>query len=132
MALIQSRPTKGGKPAFRVRIRVKGCAEVSATFARRTDAKLWAQKTEADIRAGKAFPAAAALKHTVGELIDAELRAFGYTPGEYPVTFTTGTPGDTFGIQADIGALCADTDWAPKVKLETGLERMVAWARSIQ
>ena len=81
---------------------------------------------------GKAYNVATGKKTTVGELIDAELRAFGYTPGEYPVTFTTGTPGDTFGIQADISTLCADTDWKPKVDLETGLERMVSWARSIQ
>ena len=81
---------------------------------------------------GRAYNVATGRKTTVGELIDAELRAFGYKPGEYPVTFTSGTPGDTFGIQADIGTLCADTDWKPKVKLETGLERMVDWARASQ
>ena len=79
---------------------------------------------------GKAYNVATGRKTTVGELIDAELRALGYTPGEYPVTFTTGTPGDTFGIQADIEAIRADTGWAPKVDLETGLMEMVAWAKS--
>ena len=80
---------------------------------------------------GKAYNVATGKKTTVGELIDAELRAFGYAPGEYPVTFTTGTPGDTFGIQADIAALRADTGWAPKVDLETGLAQMVTWAKSL-
>ena len=79
---------------------------------------------------GKAYNVATGGKTTVGELIAAELRAFGYAPGEYPVIFTTGTPGDTFGIQADIGALRADTDWTPAVDLETGLREMVAWAKS--
>ena len=62
---------------------------------------------------------------------DAELRAFGYPPGEYPVKFTTGTPGDTFGIVADIAKLTADTGWTPRVDLATGLAVMVQWARAL-
>ena len=80
---------------------------------------------------GKAYNVATGRKTTVGELIDAELRAFGYAPGEYPVTFTTGTPGDTFGIQASIDALRADTGWAPRVDLSEGLKQMVAWAKAL-
>ena len=80
---------------------------------------------------GKAYNVATGRKTTVGELIAAELRAFGYGPGEYPVTFTTNTPGDTFGIQADIAALRTDTGWMPKVDLENGLAQMVAWAQSL-
>jgi UDP-glucose 4-epimerase len=79
---------------------------------------------------GKAYNVATGRKTTVGELIDAELRAFGYSPGEYPVTFTTGTPGDTFGIYADTTALTADTGWRPLVNLTEGLDRMVAWAKT--
>lgn len=80
---------------------------------------------------GKSYNVATGKKTTVGELIDAELRAFGYAPGEYPVTFASGTPGDTFGIQADITALKADTGWTPKVNLESGLAEMVAWAKAL-
>lgn len=70
MATIESRPTPDGKPAFRVKIRIKGRPAVSETFARRTDAKRWAQDTEADIRAGRYFNNATAKDHTVAELID--------------------------------------------------------------
>lgn len=80
---------------------------------------------------GKAYNVATGKKTTVGQLIDAELHAFGYPPGAYPVTFTTGTPGDTFGIQADIALLQTDTSWQPRTDLATGLERMVAWAKSL-
>jgi UDP-glucose 4-epimerase len=80
---------------------------------------------------GKAYNVATGQKTTVAALIDAELRAFGYAPGEYPVKFTAGTPGDTFGIVADITRLAGDTSWRPKVDLETGLREMVAWAQRV-
>jgi len=80
---------------------------------------------------GQSYNVGTGRRTTVGELIETELRAFGYAPGEYPVKFTTGTPGDTFGIQADIHALHADAGWTPKVDLETGLTKMVAWAKSL-
>ena len=80
---------------------------------------------------GQAYNVATGRKTTVGALLETELQAFGYKPGEYPVKFTTGTPGDTFGIVADIARLTADTGWTPKVELQAGLERMVSWARSL-
>ena len=80
---------------------------------------------------GKSYNVATGKKTTVGELIDAELRAFGYAPGEYPVTFSANTPGDTFGIAANIDSLRADTGWAPTVDLHSGLAQMVAWAKSL-
>ena len=80
---------------------------------------------------GKSYNVATGKKTTVGELIEAELRAFGYGPGKYPVTFSANTPGDTFGIEANIDSLRADTGWAPKVDLQSGLAQMVAWAKSM-
>ena len=80
---------------------------------------------------GQSYNVGTGRRTTVGELIDTELRAFSYAPGKYPVKFTTGTPGDTFGIQADITALQAATGWTPQVDLETGLRKMVAWAKSL-
>ena len=79
----------------------------------------------------KSYNVGTGRKTTVGELIETELRAFGYLPGEYPVQFTTGTPGDTFGIQADVTALQTDTGWTPRTDLATGIARMVAWAQSL-
>lgn len=70
MATIESRPSPNGIPGFRVRIRLKGTPAVSATFPRRTDAKRWAQATEAAIREGRYFKNAAAKSRTVADLID--------------------------------------------------------------
>lgn len=70
MPTFELRPTPDGKPVYRVKIRLKGYPPQSETFNRLTDAKRWAQSTEAAIREGRHFKNAAAKKHTVSELID--------------------------------------------------------------
>lgn len=70
MAYIQERKDKEGKTHFRVQIRLKGHPTTTATFERKTDAKLWAQQTEAAMREGRDFKTVEAKKHTLGELID--------------------------------------------------------------
>lgn len=52
MANIQKREGKNGT-SYRVQVRLKGYPPRQKTFKRLTDAKLWAQQTEAAIRAGK-------------------------------------------------------------------------------
>ncbi len=52
MAYIQERKTEDGKIHFRVQVRLKGYPSTTATFERKTDAKLWAQQTESAMREG--------------------------------------------------------------------------------
>jgi integrase len=52
MANIQKRERKNG-PIFRVQVRIKGFPEQTKSFKRLTDAKMWAQQTEASIRKGE-------------------------------------------------------------------------------
>lgn len=70
MAYIQERKTDDGKTHYRVQIRLKGYPLTTATFERKTDAKQWAQQTEASMREGRYFKTSEAKKHTLGELID--------------------------------------------------------------
>lgn len=70
MAYIQERETEEGKTHYRVQVRLKGYPVTSATFERKTDAKLWAQQTEAAMREGRHFKTAEAKKHSMAELID--------------------------------------------------------------
>lgn len=70
MAYIQERKDKDGKTSFRVQIRLRGHPTTTATFQRKTDAKLWAQQTESAMRDGRHFKTAEAKKHTLGELVD--------------------------------------------------------------
>lgn len=70
MASIQKRTSKDGKTSYRVEIRLKGHPRESATFARLTDAKRWAQQTEAAIREGRYFKTTEAKRHTFAEMMD--------------------------------------------------------------
>ncbi|MBT6272604.1 MAG: tyrosine-type recombinase/integrase, partial [Chromatiales bacterium] len=70
MASIQERRAKDGTVHYRVQIRLKGHPVLRQTFRRKTDAKLWAQQMEADIRKGRAVPTNEARRRTLGELID--------------------------------------------------------------
>jgi len=55
---------------YRVKIRLAGHAPQSGSFERRTDAKKWAQQTEAAMREGRHFKTMEAKRHTLGELIE--------------------------------------------------------------
>lgn len=70
MSSIQKRQHANGQITYRARIRVAGMPDKSATFATRSQAKLWAQKMEADIRQGRYFPKQEDKERTVGELVD--------------------------------------------------------------
>jgi signal recognition particle subunit SEC65 len=69
MATIRRRTGQGGV-SFHVQVRIKGHAPETATFRRLTDARRWAQQTEAAIREGRHFPRSAARAHTLAEAID--------------------------------------------------------------
>ena len=67
MATIEKRVTDGGT-SYRVKVRLKGYPPETATFERLTDAKEWAAKTEADMKAGRHF--GEVKRHTFQELAD--------------------------------------------------------------
>lgn len=68
MASIEKRKLDDGTTSYRVKVRLKGHPQESATFSRLTDARGWIQKTEADMKAGRHF--GASKWHTLNELID--------------------------------------------------------------
>lgn len=69
MATIQERKSADGKIKYRAIVRLKGYPTQSATFARKTDAKKWAQDTESAIRHGRHFKTVEAKKHTFQEMV---------------------------------------------------------------
>lgn len=73
MANIEKRTTEGAT-SYRVKVRLKGHPVQSATFERLTDAKKWAQSTEAAIRENRHFKTTEAKRHTLAELIDRYIR----------------------------------------------------------
>lgn len=70
MANYEKRISKKGEISYRATVRLKGHRRESATFSRKTDAKRWAQKMEADIREGRYFPGSEAKKKTVSDMLE--------------------------------------------------------------
>ncbi len=70
MARIQSRKKKNGKETHTVTIRIKGHPPLTKTFDRLTDAKEWANSTEAKIKEGINFPKRKLQTMTIEELIN--------------------------------------------------------------
>lgn len=68
MATIEKRTTGDGKTTYRVKVRIKGFSPETASFERMTDAKDWATKTEADMKAGRHF--GQSKRHTFNDLAD--------------------------------------------------------------
>lgn len=70
MATIEERTNKDGKSSYRVKIRLKGFPTQQATFERKTDARRWAQQTEAAIREGRHFKTTESKRRTLSEMVE--------------------------------------------------------------
>jgi hypothetical protein len=70
MATIEKRTDAKGKLTYRVKVRLKGYLQESATFSRRTDAKHWANNTEAAMREGRYFTTTESKKRTLTDAIE--------------------------------------------------------------
>lgn len=68
MATISKRINADGSTSYKVQIRLKGYPPESASFERKTDAQQWAQKIEAEMRAGRHF--GTSKRHTFNELVN--------------------------------------------------------------
>ena len=70
MASIMTRKMKDETEMYTARVRIKGYPQQTATFSRKTDAKLWQVKTKASVRDGKYFSQAEAKRHTLADLVE--------------------------------------------------------------
>ena len=69
MATIEKRTDAKGTLTYRAKVRLKGYPQETATFSRRTDAKHWANNTEAAMREGRYFNTSESKKHTLNDAI---------------------------------------------------------------
>lgn len=70
MASIQKRTLQNGGISYRVQVRLKGHPVERATFQRLSDARKWAQSTEAAMRERRYFKTSESQRHSVEEMID--------------------------------------------------------------
>jgi len=87
MATIETRQSKG-KTVYRVRVRIKGAPETTATFPSKTLAKDWAQKTETQIKENTYFPSLQAQRHTLNELLDLYIQKLRHGPNLQQTTIS--------------------------------------------
>ena len=84
---------------------------------------VWLKSFENPVTYGKVYNIANGQKTKVKDLLDILKNLFGNK--NYPVRYRNGTIGDQFGIVADIKRVTQDLGWRPRVKLQTGLKKMV-------
>jgi len=70
MATIEKRSDSNGSLTYRVKVRMRGYPQATASFKRRTDAKHWAAHTESAMREGRYFNSPESRKHTLADAID--------------------------------------------------------------
>ena len=78
---------------------------------------------------GQTYNLASGRKTLVRQLVAELISAWGCDPDSYPVEQGERTPGDQFGIYADISLLSNALGWEPRVPLSEGLGRMAGWAK---
>jgi UDP-glucose 4-epimerase len=76
---------------------------------------------------GKTYNLGAGRKTTVEELLSLMTECVGNP--DYPVEFAGGTPGDLFGLYANIESLQRDLGWQPRTDLRAGLRAMLDFYR---
>lgn len=103
---------------------VKGSTERFRDFVYIDDVvDVWLESFDNPISYGKVYNVARGEKTKVEDLIEALKGCFGYH--DYPIENEDGTPGDQFGVVADITKITQELKWKPKINLQTGLNRMV-------
>jgi len=74
MATIKKYTLKNGKTNYHVVIRLRGEKTLCATFTKLTQAKIWAQDTESNIKLGRHIQMPESKKHTLEELVNDYIR----------------------------------------------------------
>jgi UDP-glucose 4-epimerase len=83
------------------------------------------------IASGKIYNVSTSVKTHVWELIELIVSAFGKNPAKFPITFGEATPKDQFGLYGSNKLLVDDLGWQPQTSLKDGLEKMVAWVKTL-
>ena len=84
---------------------------------------VWLKSFDNPVTYGKLYNLASGEKTRVEDLIVILKSSFGNNG--YPVEYRNGTPGDQFGIAADISRIMKELKWRPKTNLHSGLNKMV-------
>jgi UDP-glucose 4-epimerase len=105
-------------------ILVKGSRERFRDFVYIDDVvDAWLSALDKPAAFGKTYNLGTGRQTTVSDLLQTMTACAGNP--DYPIEFSGNTPGDQFGMYADIGRLRADLGWEPRWSLEQGLASML-------
>lgn len=108
-------------------IHVKGAPDRFRDFVYIDDVVRAFRRLEEEAPSGySVFNVATGVRTNVETLIDLIVEMLPFTPS---VRYKGSTPGDQFGIVADIAKIQKEVGWKPDWSLEAGIRRMVQWAR---
>ena len=74
---------------------------------------------------GKIYNVASSRKTTIRQLLE---KMISKLPFEVTIEYRGNTPGDQFGIYANIQLIREDIGWKPNYSLEKGIDEMIKWA----
>lgn len=74
---------------------------------------------------GKIYNVASSRKTTIRQLLE---KMISKLPFEVTIEYRGNTPGDQFGIYANIQLIREDIGWKPNYSLEKGIDKMIKWA----
>lgn len=110
---------------------VKGCLERFRDFIYIDDViNCLVQTLDDPVTYGKSYNIGTGIKTTVRSLIEKMIEIYGTDGKNIPIEIVHGTPGDQFGIFADITKINNETGWAPATSLNVGLAQMVSWIKN--
>lgn len=89
----------------------------------------WMAAFENPHSTGRTYNVGTGVRTSIRELIAMILCEVGHDPNTYPVREIAGHPGDQFAVQADITRIGDELSWSPRITVQEGLKRMVAWAK---
>jgi len=67
---------------------------------------------------------------SINQVAEHVVRAFGYSPGGYPINYAPARPGEQRRVQADVRQAQAVLGWQPRTSFEAGLAETVRQARA--
>ena len=89
----------------------------------------WLSVLHDPISFGRTYNVGSGTKTRVHQSVAGLVRAFGKDPETYPVQYAGDTPGDQFGIRANVDRIRQEIGWYARVGLEVGLSAMAEWAQ---
>ncbi|MBL7129806.1 MAG: NAD-dependent epimerase/dehydratase family protein [Candidatus Omnitrophica bacterium] len=87
----------------------------------------WFASFDNSVTYGKVYNVGSGEKTRVADLLETLKISLGYK--DYPIEYKEGTPGDQFGVVADITRIRQELKWNSKVNLQAGLNKMVEFER---